>query len=518
MAHGRTRGAQQAFELEARHHVGVLAIGVDILDDRRIKGAAARAQNDRSDQELALQRLLVVDDGLGETGVHALQALAAVAAVDAAAGLAATGGFVVSELHFHEVALALGDRQLGHVRPRPPGFAAGHGAVARMLILDRLATGGQVAAVDVAPNGFGRFLAGRHGADRDPWAGQQVAAGEHARPSRGVGDGVGLGRAVAREAQTGDLFERREVRTLADGRNDLVAYDLEFAAGDRHRPPPAGRIRLGQLHADAAQPLHPSLAGEDFLRRGQIGDLDAFGFRRADFLLPGRHLFARAAVEDGDRFGSEPDGRARDIDGDVSAADDGDLPADPGHASEVHLAQEVDALAHAVGAFAGNAELDTLVGAEGEVDRPEAGGEEAVDGDVATQGQAGLDFDPQVGDDLDLPVEDVAREAVRRDADPQHPAGLGLGFIDGGEDPGARQVIGAGQTGRAGADDGDRLRPTRRAGNDDLARVDPVGRKPLQVADGERLVQFRPAAGVFAAVGADAPQDSGKREVLHDDL
>ena len=518
MAHGRARGAQEALEFEAGDHVRALGVGVDVGQDGGIERLAAGADDHGPDLDVPDRRLLVVIDGLGQTGTDALPALATVAAVDAAPGFAPAVGLLVAEFHLPEIPLALRHRQLGHARPRPPGLVQGHGPVKRMFVFDRFAPLGHVAAVDVAQDGFGRLLAGGNGADGHPGAGQEIAAGEHPRPFGRVGDGVGFHRPPAREGETGHLLQGRQVRPLPDGRDDLVAFDLEFAARDGHRPPAAGGIRFGQLHADAAQAGHLAVPGEDFLRRSEIGDLGALGFRRPDLLLPGRHLRAGAAVDDVHLLRPEPDGRARHVDGDVAAADDGDPPADPGHAREVDLAQEIDPLAHPVGTFARDAELDSLVGAQRQIDRLEALGEEAVDGDIPAQRGVGFDLDPEVGDDLDLAVEHVPRQAVVGNTDAQHPAGRRQGLEDGRANPLARQVVGAGQARRARADDRHLFGARRRAGDGEFARVHPVGGQPLQVADGDRFVLFGPAAGILAPMGADPPQNTGQRQVLHDDL
>ena len=79
-------------------------------------------------------------------------------------------------------------------------------------------------------------------------------------------------------------------------------------------------------------------------------------------------------------------------------------------------------------------------------------------------------------------------------------------------------MIGAGQPRRPGADDGDPVRPRRRAGDLNPARVDPVGGQAFEVADGDRLVHLGAPAGILAAVGANPAQNAGKRQVLHDDL
>ena len=53
----------------------------------------------------------------------------------------------------------------------------------------------------------------------------------------------------------------------------------------------------------------------------------------------GRHLFARAAIDDVDLLGAETDGGAGGVDGGVAAADDRDFAAKAGLAVEGEIAK-----------------------------------------------------------------------------------------------------------------------------------------------------------------------------------
>ncbi len=294
-------------------------------------------------------------DGLGETGIDALQAFATVAAVHAAFGFRASGGLVEAQFDLLEAAPAPFQRQLGHPGPGTADLVWRDGPVAGARGGGRRPPCGHVAALDVTQNRLGRFLAGGDGADGNPRAGLQIAPGEDPRALGGVSDRVDLDRAKAREGEAGDGFKGREIRALADGRDQLVAFDLKLAAGDGDGPLAAGGIRFGQLHADAAQTEHPAV---------------------------------------------------------------------PGHAGEVDLAQEVHALAHTVGLLARDPEVNPLVGPQSQVDRLVALAEELIDADIPAECGVELDCHTQVGDDLDFLLQDLARQPVSRDADPQHTARL----------------------------------------------------------------------------------------------
>jgi hypothetical protein len=105
-----------------------------------------------------------------------------------------------------------------------------------------------------------------------------------------------------------------------------------------------------------------------------------------------------------------------------------------------------------------------------------------------------------------------------RNAHAQHAAGFGQGLENGGQDALAGQLIGCGKTRRPGTDDGDRSSRSAALGNLYLPGIELIGGQALQVTDGHRLIDVAAAAGVFTAVGADAPQDTGQGQILHDDL
>ena len=89
-----------------------------------------------------------------------------------------------------------------------------------------------------------------------------------------------------------------------------------------------------------------------------------------------------------------------------------------------------------------------------------------------------------------------------------------------------RQIVGAGQAGRAGADDGDllRVRIGDAAVGDDLRDVALVGLqlllgdKLLDLVDGDGAVDVAAGAGVLAAAVADAAADGRERVILLDEL
>ena len=136
-------------------------------------------------------------------------------------------------------------------------------------------------------------------------------------------------------------------------------------------------------------------------------------------------------------------------------------------------------------------------------------------------------MDAHLLEHLDLGVDNVLFEAEARDAEGQHAAGH-LVFIKHGNVFVAhvRQIVGARQAGRAGADDGNllRVRIGDAAVGDDLRDVALVGLelllgdKLLDLVDGDGAVDIAAGAGFLAAAVADAAADGRERVILLDEL
>ena len=136
-------------------------------------------------------------------------------------------------------------------------------------------------------------------------------------------------------------------------------------------------------------------------------------------------------------------------------------------------------------------------------------------------------MDAHLLEHLDLGVDHVLLETEARDAEGQHAAGH-LVFIEHGDVFVAhvRQIVGARQAGRAGADDGDllRVRIGDAAVGDDLRDVALVGLellfgdKLLDLVDGNGAVDVAAGAGILAAAVADAAADGRERVILLDEL
>jgi len=99
------------------------------------------------------------------------------------------------------------------------------------------------------------------------------------------------------------------------------------------------------------------------------------------------------------------------------------------------------------------------VGTERQVDRPEAVGKQAVDGEVAAEHLVAAERDVLVEQCVDLPLEHVARQAIGGNAREQHAARLVGGLEHRDLVALERKVVGRRQTARSRATTARRVAP-----------------------------------------------------------
>src|SRR6266540_2660484 len=142
--------------------------------------------------------------------------------------------------------------------------------------------------------------------------------------------------------------------------------------------------------------------------------------------------------------------------------------------------------------------------------------------EIASQPDPGPELHPEVQDGPDLPVQEVAAEAVGRDPEHHHAAGPVLALEHDGVVAVGGQVVREGQAGGACPDDGhpflagrpgvDRLPPPPGA----VLALHPatLAGEPLEGPDGDGLVDHAPAAGQLARRSAH-PAADGREGVRH---
>ena len=212
-----------------------------------------------------------------------------------------------------------------------------------------------------------------------------------------------------------------------------------------------------------------------------------------------------------------PEGGAGRIHGYVAASDDDDPIPHLDLKALVGVDEELDGFQDAIGLVSFDVQAAAERGANREEKRIVAR-LELAETDIIAQLGVEMNLDAEVHDGLQLGVEQVAVEAVLRDAELHHAAELAGRLIDRHLVPMAPQVVGAGHPGRAAADDADALgavgagrsgdRSPRLAGSRFNAVL--LGNEALEGSNGDGRVNFPPPAGVLTRGGAHPA--AGRRE------
>ena len=189
-------------------------------------------------------------------------------------------------------------------------------------------------------------------------------------------------------------------------------------------------------------------------RSGQIEELDAFFLGLLDLPDVGRHLVPRPAVDHLHLLRAQPHRGAGRVHGGVAAAQDQHGVADVDLLAQRDLPQEDDGVHGARKVFSRDAERPPDVSADADEGGLEALLLQVGELDVAAQAGVVADLDALLLDELGLAADDVAGQAVLGDAHVHHAARHGQVFEDGGGVAQTGQVVGGGEAGRPGADDG----------------------------------------------------------------
>ena len=514
MALRRAGRGEHALELHAGEHVGVAAVA-EFAAQAGLELLVAGREDDRADVHGFGLGLHVVDDGAGTAGLHALHALAAQTASQAALGLGhgLFGG--VAGLDLAEVPRAILDDDLGHILfGRDLGSRIGIGRDGFLAGVEH----GHGLAAQIRTDGLGRMMSVRHGLDQRSRSQHHVAAGEdswHLRGERGVGRDLAA-------------FERHslDVRGLADGDDDVVGSDGEVASFDWDRLAPSRGIRLAQLHAQALEPGYLAVAGDDLHGIGQQLELHALFLGLLNFLGQSGHFNAATAIDNRHFLRAHAQGSARGVHGHVATADDNRLLARGYLLAQVHGAEEVEPVHHALRVVAGQAHLLALVRASGHEDGGIAVLLESLDSDIARTSaelHAQLDLDALIENLLDLVVEHIARQPVRRHAQAKHAAQERPRLEQRHTVALLGQILRRGQAGRATTNDGDFFFLNldwreRRALFPVALGIHVIRGETLEVAYGHRLVELLAVALGLAGVLADAAAHGRQRAALLDQL
>src|SRR5208282_6154461 len=185
--------------------------------------------------------------------------------------------------------------------------------------------------------------------------------------------------------------------------------------------------------------------------------------------------------------------------------------------ARIRSVEEIHRVDHAGELLSGNRELAAASVPGGEEDGVEP---LLLEGGERRDAVVRLDPDPQSGDVLQVPSEDVLRESIGWDSPAHDPAGFAVALEHGNVVARAGQEERGREAGRAGADDRDLLsapfrgRAVLRVG---VLAVVSVRHEPLDPTDRDRSLEGRSRALLLArsvARPAEDPHEGGVLEVL----
>jgi len=371
---------------------------------------------------------------LGLAGIDALHALAAPGTVQAPLCLGPGQFFRIDQLHLAEIGYPLGGGN--HLRRHAIGRLRLSLQPLQLRLRERVRPLGrfrdtlfQRPAAEVIVDCRGRPFSVGNRVDHAGRTDHHVAAGKDALARGGHRQFVRFDGSPARCSQV-EQFGQLPIGRLAHGRDQHVGLDGELGAGHGHGSPAAAFVRLAQFHANALHGGKVALPADDLHRRGQVVDLHAFLDRRLDLLFVRRHLAAGTAIDDGHHLGALAHGGSGGVDGRVAAADNHHPVARRDRLAQAEFPQVIDAVDHAPAIFARDIELAAVMGSGGH----EQGVEflfELLGRDVLAHGGARPERHAQRLDGVQIPLEDLRREAVIGNSHGQHAAQHGKRFEDG---------------------------------------------------------------------------------------
>ena len=514
----RTRGRQDALELDAGHHVGIGSEAI-FPTEPGVKHFKPGRCNDGAHFNAFFGIGVVMVDGPGDAGFDALVTLGADAAGETPVGF--PDGLVLAETdpHFLERGSSFVRFHIGIFLPGNLGNLGGIPLVRQVFRPVLGAARGNILPLQVTAYGDGRFLTGVDGLDDRGRTGDDVAAGENARHIGGKRYGIDVKGVPFIDGDAASLGHKVQIRRLTDSGNDCVAFDDEFGTFDRKGPASAAGVRFTQLHTEALDSRKLSVFADDANRGHQEFHLDPFFQGLLDFFGGRRHFRAGAAIKNKYVLGAGADGRPDSVHGDVPAADDGDTVTQENLLAQIDAPQIIDAVNDPLHVLAGDVQF------AGE-DRPAADEDGVVvllkllKGKIFADRGVEVNLDAQVLDDPDFRLEDVLRKTVFGNADSEPAAGNRQGFENVHTVALCGQIVGSRQTRRTGADNSNFFIFFLFYLGDvpGLVLEIQVRHEAFQMHDVDGRLHLAPHTGLFTGMVTDAAADRGEGVVFFDKL
>ena len=250
-----------------------------------------------------------------------------------------------------------------------------------------------------------------------------------------------------------------EVGILADRRNNHVAGDDVFAAGNFHRTAAARIIRFAEFHFDNLNTDHRVVFDNQAGRVAQELELDILFFSVINLVVLSRHLFTRPAIDQDRVFAAFTQSDTHTVNSSVAAADDDNALGCDHAFAESYFAQVVDAafreaiVAHVFAFDTHRLRFESTCAKEDRV----VLFFEFTQGDIATEFDAVFDLDTQVSDDVRFALQQRSRHTEIGNTDSNRTTRLGK-HIDNFDLVAIQcQIVGAGQTSGAGTNNDDSL-------------------------------------------------------------
>src|SRR5579884_735718 len=300
------------------------------------------------------------------------------------------------------------------------------------------------------------------------------------------------------------------ITVLAEGGNNGIGLDDEFAARNRNWAAATAGIRIAQLVANdlEATDMH-AIVAQNFKLRDKVDKLDMLKFGLVNLILVRTHLLFRAAIEDVNLFRTKANGGAAAVHCGKTTAQDDDLLADKGGFAKIGLRQQADAM---LDAFIVRARNNLVIRAGQRVGDVAPGGQENGIVLLEQVGQHHVATNARVVNDLDAHifhvlggflVGDGTRQTPDGDTVNHHTTSDGISLVNGDGIPHVTQVASAGEASRTSANDSDFFIFGNWRWSSVMPEFTVIGGGTFQPADGDGLaVNFIAAADRLAWTSA----------------
>ncbi len=320
MAEEGTRRGENSFKLNCRNNIFVNTVAV-FSAQARVENFKTGRGNHGADFNYLLCRFHVVINRLGDTGFHALITFRADAAIEATHRFRDGLRLAETNTNFLEISNAVfgfhvrifftrNFRDIRYVR-----------FIRQIFCPVFLAAGFHIHALQIAVDGLSRFLTGINCFYNSLRAGGNVTAGKNTGNVCRVSDRVIIQIFPFINRYAAFLCDERQIRFLADSRNNGVALDDEFGTFDFHGTAASAGIRLTQFHTSALNSSYFSIFAHHTFRGHEEFHFNSFFQRFFDFFRRSRHFGAGPAIQNEYFFRAGSDCYADSVHRDVTAAD-----------------------------------------------------------------------------------------------------------------------------------------------------------------------------------------------------